>query len=342
MRILFALLLVCGLLMSCKPIVNQTDQKPAEPIFEIAFGSCNKHDIENRFWDDILRLKPDLWIWGGDNIYADTDDMELMRKMYEAQDSVPGYRELSLNVPVLGTWDDHDYGLNDGGAEFSSKAESQQVFLDFLKVPENDVRRSREGVYKAHDYQLNGGSVKILVLDTRYFRSPLIKDTLTNKRYTPDLSGKGTVLGEKQWKWLEEQLQSSTADFNLIVSSIQFLSGEHGFECWGNFPNEVSRMESMIAASGARGVILLSGDRHISEFSKKNIPGLPYPLLDFTSSGLTHAYSKFKGEPNRFRVGEVVATESFGWLAINLKTREVTLQMLGDNGEVLGELQQNY
>ncbi|MBT8312605.1 MAG: alkaline phosphatase family protein, partial [Flavobacteriaceae bacterium] len=282
MRIPFILLLVSGLLLSCKPIANQTDQKAAEQILNIAFGSCNKHDLENHLWDDILSLKPDLWIWGGDNIYADTDDMSVMRRMYQAQDSVPGYRKLLLNVPILGTWDDHDYGLNDGGVEFTAKAKSQQVFLDFLKVPENDVRRTRQGIYKAHDYKLDGGSVKILVLDTRYFRSPLIKDTLTNKRYIPDLSGEATVLGDEQWNWLEEQLKTSRADFNLIVSSIQFLSNEHGFECWGNFPAEVSKMEAMIAASGARGVIILSGDRHISEFSSKNIPGLPYPLLDFT------------------------------------------------------------
>ncbi len=342
MRIPFVLLLVGGMMLNCKPVANQPGQEVSEPILNIAFGSCNKHDLENRLWDDILLLKPDLWIWGGDNIYADTDDMEVMREMYQAQDRVPAYRELSQNVPIIGTWDDHDYGLNDGGVEFTAKAESQQVFLDFLQVPDNDVRRTQEGIYTAHNYNVNGKSVRILVLDTRYFRSPLIKDTLTNKRYTPDLSGEATVLGEMQWEWLEEQLRTSQADFNLIVSSIQFLSGEHGFECWGNFPDEVSRMESLISASGARGVMFLSGDRHISEFSRKNVPGLPYPLLDFTSSGLTHAYSRYKGEPNRFRVGEVVATESFGWVSINMETKEVTFQMRGDQGVVFGELQQNY
>lgn len=314
----------------------------ADAVLNIAFGSCNKHDLENRLWDDILERQPDLWIWGGDNIYADTDDMEVMRGMYAAQDQVPGYRRLKKSTPILGTWDDHDYGLNDGGVEFAAKAASQQVFLDFLDVSKEDIRRSREGVYGVQDFDLPEGKVRILILDTRYFRSPLLPDTLTQKRYSPDLSGKGTVLGEEQWNWLERQLQSSQADFNLIVSSIQFLSNEHGFECWGNFPNEVQRMESLILSSGARGVLFLSGDRHISEFSRKILPGLSYPLVDFTSSGLTHAYSKFKGEPNPFRVGEVVATESFGWVSINLKTNEVNLQIIGDQGVVLGELQLSY
>ncbi len=69
---------------------------------------------------------------------------------------------------------------------------------------------------------------------------------------------------------------------------------------------------------------------------------MSYALVDFTSSGLTHAYRQFKEEPNPFRVGEVVATESFGWVSLNLKTREATLQIVGDEGAVLGELQLSY
>ncbi|MCX2720423.1 alkaline phosphatase D family protein [Lentiprolixibacter aurantiacus] len=342
MRYYLIILLLSVFVISCKTTVGPSGAIEPKKELNIAFGSCNKHDLDNLLWDDILDLEPDLWIWGGDNIYADTDNMQLLREMYEAQNKVPVYNRLRKKVKMLGTWDDHDYGLNDGGVEFEAKAESQQVFLDFLNVSRDDPRRTREGVYHSFDYKGRGGSVRILVLDTRYFRSPLIKDTITQKRYTPDLSGRGTILGEQQWKWLEEQLQTSKADFNLIVSSIQFLSGEHGFECWANFPNEVSRMEQLISGSGAKGVIFLSGDRHISEFSRKDVPGLSYPLVDFTSSGLTHAYRGFTGEPNAYRVGEVVSTESFGWLRLNLETGEVHMQMRGDGGQILQDLKQQY
>ena len=86
----------------------------------------------------------------------------------------------------------------------------------------------------------------------------------------------------------------------------------------------------------------MSGDRHISEFSKTDVAGLPYPLVDFTSSGLTHAYRDFTGEPNPFRVGEVVFTESFGTLAFDFKSKKVSFKMLGDGGEVLGTMVQQY
>lgn len=314
----------------------------SETVFTIAFGSCNKHTLNNLLWDDIIATNPNLWIWGGDNIYADTDDMVKLRNTYDAQNAVEGYKKLKTKVSVIGTWDDHDYGLNDGGIEFDAKRESQKEFLDFMDVPSDSPRRSQEGVYTEHNYTLPNGKVKVIVLDTRYFRTALTPDTETKKRTKPNEYGDGTVLGKAQWQWLEKVLSTSDADFNILVSSIQFLSNEHGFECWGNFPHEVDKLKNMIAASKAKGVLILSGDRHISEFSKTRVERLEYPLIDFTSSGLTHAYSEFSGEPNPYRVGEVVSTESFGLLQFDFKANKVHCKIMADNGQILGELQQSY
>jgi alkaline phosphatase D len=126
------------------------------------------------------------------------------------------------------------------------------------------------------------------------------------------------------------------------VSSIQVLSNEHGFETWGNFPHEVDALKKMIVASKAKGVMVLSGDRHISEFSKTNVENLAYPLIDFTSSGLTHTYSSYTGEPNPYRVGEVVSIVSFGTLDFDFEKQQVLCTMIGDDGKVLGTLEQRY
>lgn len=314
----------------------------ADTTFVVAFGSCNMPQEPNPFWDDIFNENPNVWIWGGDIVYADTENMERLSAIYAMQDSIQGYVQLKSKVPVIGTWDDHDFGVNDGGEEFMVKSESQQVFLDFMGVPKNSPRRSREGVYAVHNYETAKGKVKVLVLDTRYFRSALVKDTVSEKRYKPNLVDEATVLGAEQWQWLWHELHQSDADFNLIVSSIQFLSREHGFETWGNFPKEVEKLEKLIAESKAKGVIILSGDRHISEFSRKSVPNLIYPLVDFTSSGLTHSYSSFTGESNPYRVGDVVSRTSYGILMLNLKSKEVHFKIMGEDGTVLQELKQTY
>ena len=332
---------------SCKPTqeaASETNTSKAQDqaVFRVAFGSCNRQELNNPFWDDVLRLNPQVWIWGGDNIYADTSDMEVLGAMYEAQNEVEGYAQLRANVPVIGTWDDHDYGLNDGGEEFEMKAESQQQFLDFMGVSKTSERRTRKGVYAAHTYETKWGTVKVLVLDTRYSRSRLQRDPNPNRRYIINDSDSATILGSEQWQWLTSELTDSQADFNLIVTSIQFLSAEHGFEAWANFPKEVEKLNGLIASSGANGVILLSGDRHISEFSRANINGLSYPLIDFTSSGLTHSYSNFTSEPNRRRVGEVTSSLSFGVVDLNLESKEVVFRIMGENGQVYQELKQAY
>ena len=344
MKQFYTLLAVVLLLSACKQKTEKqeaTQVKPA-PDFVVAFGSCNMSQEPNLFWDDIVAQQPDVWIWGGDIVYADTDDVERLRAIYAMQDTVAGYAELKKEVPVIGTWDDHDFGVNDGGADFAIKAESQQVFLDFMDVPADSERRNQEGVYASHEYELPSGKVKIIVLDTRYFRSDLIKSEDAQRRYEPTMDSTATILGAKQWQWLENELNQSEADFNLIMSSIQVLSGEHGFETWGNFPLEVKKLESLIAQSGAKGVVLLSGDRHISEFSKTDITGLSYPLIDFTSSGLTHSYSSFSGEPNQHRVGEVVSDKSYGVINLYIQDKAAEFKMMGDNGEVLQELKQRY
>lgn len=341
MKSLF-LIFISLLIYSCgtpKALVDKTLQ---EPDFVLAFGSCNRTDLPNLLWDDILQEKPDVWVWGGDNIYADTDDMQLLQKMYAEQDELDGYKRLVETTPIIGTWDDHDYGVNDGGVEFTSKVQSQQQFLNFMNIPANSPLRTQAGVYRSKEYNTKQGSVNIIVLDTRYFRTSLTPDTETAKRTKPNSYGEGTILGEAQWSWLAKELQGSKANFNIIVSSIQYLSNQHGFECWGNFPHEVDRLENLIVNSKAKGVVVLSGDRHISEFSRTKFKGVVNPLIDFTSSGLTHAYKNYKGEPNTFRVGEVVFTESFGVLAFYFDKNKIDFKIVGDHGAILESLEQVY
>lgn len=345
MKNILLLMIMVLLSYGCKtvtPLIGMEKKSSSKSDFTIAFGSCNKHNVANSLWDDVLATDPDVWIWGGDIIYADTDNMNKLRKVYSAQDQVAGYKELKVKVPVIGTWDDHDYGLNDGGYEFDMKKGSQLEFLNFMDVPKNSPRRSREGVYAVHNYELPQGRIKVLVLDTRYFRTPLTNDTQTRKRFKPNEYGEGTILGEQQWEWLENELFNSKADFNILISSIQFLSNKHGFECWGNFPHEVDRLTGLISEAKAKGVIVLSGDRHISEFSKIDLKKKTYPLIDFTSSGLTHVYDDFSGEKNPYRIGEVVYEKSFGLLNFNFKSNSVHFIMIGDDGKVLGKMKQVY
>lgn len=338
MKNILVLTLTLSTLIACSTEGKKKDNSS----MKIAFGSCNNQALENLLWDDIAQQKPEVFVWGGDIIYSDTEDMTVLKANYEYQKNKPEYQKFIDEVEVLGTWDDHDYGINDGGAQYSQKWASQQLFLDFFDVADNDPRRLRKGVYHQKDFQKGQHQVKVIILDTRYWRSDLTDDPSGEKRYLKDSSPEKTMLGAEQWAWLEQTLKASNADFNILISSVQYLSGEHGFESWENFPLEAKKLEKILVYTQAKNPIILSGDRHISEFSIKDVQGLKNPLVDFTSSGMTHYYEGFSGEENPYRTGEVILAKDYGLLTIDFDTMEVLFQSRGDQGEVFEELKVNY
>jgi len=308
--------------------------------FTIAFGSCNNQFLKNNLWGEIKKHNPDLFIWGGDVIYSDTDKPEVMIKNYDMLLQNDNYKAFKNEFEILGTWDDHDYGQNDGGASYPMKEKSQELFLDFLGVSKNDPRRAQKGIYYSKNFPVDNKLIKVIVLDTRYFRSDLEKAKDGNKRYIP--KNGGTILGQEQWEWLENELNDSKADFHIIMSSIQVWSNEHGFETWGNMPDEVTKLDMLLSRTHAKNVIFLSGDRHISEISAKKIQGVNYPVIDFTSSGMTHAYTSYKGEPNPYRVSDVIFQNNFGILHFDLKNNSVQMEIRGEKNLLLQSHAQKY
>jgi alkaline phosphatase D len=299
----------------------------AKVVQTIAFGSCSRQSLPQPLWDDVVAQKPDLWIWLGDNIYGDSENMDTLRAKYALQKSNPVYQQLRQSTSIMEVWDDHDYGVNDGGKEYPYRRESQQLMLDFLDVPATDSRRTREGGYSAQSFGPEGQRVKVILLDGRYFRDPLKKDGKAN---VPDPSG--DLLGEAQWQWLEKQLTNSDADVHVIGCGIQFLADEHPYEKWANFPTSQKRLFDLLGKTKPKGALLVSGDRHIAEVAKEKIPGLPYELYDITSSGLTHVSKPYE-EPNRHRVGAKITQLNYGLITINWNQKPLTatVRINGDN-----------
>ena len=323
------------------------------PLSRIAFGSCAQQDKPQPIWEAIVAAAPQLFLMLGDNVYADTEDMNVLRAKYRQLGEQPGFRKLKQRCPIMATWDDHDFGANDAGAEYAKKRESQQVFLDFFGAAEDDPRRSRAGVYQARVFGPAPKRVQIILLDTRYFRSPLKKERAAGEPgegrggvYGRNEDSQATLLGEAQWKWLAEQLDQP-AEVRIIASSIQVVADEHGWEKWGNFPRERRRLLKLIRDAHATGVVLLSGDRHLAEISRLSPDGpdgVGYPLYDITSSSLnapsgnmTKAGTRFANEINSARVGLTYFDTNFGLLAIDWDEPDPTLrlQVRDEKGDVV-------
>ena len=325
--------------------------------YRVGLGSCLRQDLDMPIWSAVHDRQPDSFIFMGDNVYADIgrykrmDQPDNFDAAYQAladRSEFSAFRSAMAESgrPLLATWDDHDYGLNDGGTDYPHKLAAKRAFLNFFSTVTPAVASLDEaGIYNAKTVVTgNGLVVQFILLDTRSFRSSM------ERRKNNELCQRGgwefmtdadaTVLGETQWQWLEKEL-TKPADVRLLVSSIQVLPTEQCFEKWSNFPQERERLFSLIQETKANGVVLLSGDRHLSEISVLDREDFAYPLYELTSSGLNSALNgRFDSdnEPNDLRaLPNNITVDSFGEIDIvgHAAEFELILRLLSESGEIL-------
>ncbi|KAK8466981.1 hypothetical protein PHAVU_008G212600 [Phaseolus vulgaris] len=260
---------------------SDSHEKQEQEVSRIAFGSCSNQNAPQPIWDAVVDFRPQIFIWLGDNIYGDfkrpfkifgrertvgpwknvprfvPSSEQEMKARYEKAKSSPGYVRLHQNAKVIGTWDDHDYGLNDAGKEFQGKITNQKLLLDFLDEPQDSPRRKQAGVYASYTYGPVGRDIK--------------------------------------WLWLEKELKGPATALTIIGSSIQVISNLSAtihplfaMESWGRFPKERDRIFKLIADSKRAGVFFISGDVHFGEITRYDC-AVGYPLYDVTSSGVTQS-----------------------------------------------------
>ena len=324
-------LLVCSFLsgLSSSTAINSEH-------YVMGFGSCLTEKREQPIWSAIKEENLQEFIFMGDNVYGDneeTGERDDMKVAYALQrEKLPDWlKEIKVNA----IWDDHDYGKNDGGEEYLFKEQAQELFLDFWQAPLDDPRRNREGIYFSELREIFNLKVNLIGLDTRYHRSALGQK---DKPYSPVDDESKTMLGKVQWNWLEEEL-SQNNDLNIIVSSIQVIPTNHGFEKWGNFPHERSRLLKLIEDSKVP-TIIVSGDRHKAGIYKKG------DVIELTSSSMNKPLPNYiskiwdllNKETDAHLIGDMYYPENYGILSIN-KNGEILIELKDINGKTFNSIE---
>jgi alkaline phosphatase D len=234
----------------------------------LAFGSCNKQFLIQPLWKEIFKQSPDLFLWAGDNIYANTQDEKKISEAYRIQNEVDDYRFFKTFTPVIGTWDDHDFGDNGEDGNYRLKRLSQGYFLDFVDEPLMSPRRLQEGIYTSYLFGQDEQKIKVILLDNRYFKNLEKNDN--------------RLLGSTQWAWLEKEIENSEASLHLIVSGLSIISpGNPSSEEWRDFPKEKARLKRILQAKKIP-YLYVTGDKHFSSIFWN------HGELEFLSSGMTH------------------------------------------------------
>ncbi|OWY22580.1 alkaline phosphatase family protein [Sphingobacteriales bacterium UPWRP_1] len=310
------------------------------PAFSFMFGSCAyvNDSVYDRpgvpygqnpaIFESMTKQSSDFMLWVGDNVYlreADWSSAYGIQYRYQHVRKLPQLQPFFASRPQYATWDDHDYGPNDSNFSYELKDVTLQTFINYWGN-KSYGEDGNKGVYGKFTW----ADAEFFLLDDRYYRwHEAMPDSLPEKAY----------LGQRQLQWLQNALLSSTATFKFIVSGSQMLNPLNNFECFTHYTREYNQLIGFITKNKVKGVLFLSGDRHLTEIIKVQSNGF-YPLYDITSSPLTSRpyTSVFKDKegnnPNRVP-NTLVAEQNYVHIAFSGKRKEriMTISCYNANNE---------
>jgi len=250
--------------------------------FNLVFGGgagyTPKHE---RMWDTLQTYQPELFLSLGDNVYVDHPERPLVQKYcYYRRLSRPEYKRFTSGTALYAIYDDHDFTYNDGWGGPDKykpywKKNVLEIFRNNFVNPYYGGGEENPGCWFDFSY----GDVDFFMLDCRYYREdPKNRDA--------------SMLGQYQKNWLLEKLNSSTATFKVIASSVPWAKNTKpgSKDTWDGYNNEREDIFKFIEDNKIEGVILISADRHRSDAWRIERPEA-YNLYDFMSSKLTNIHT---------------------------------------------------
>lgn len=253
------------ILGSCN--LSRTDLGKTPPYFT-KYLPTRKIVGSNKIFEAMNAEKSNFMLWLGDNVYyigkrnhGDYDKMMYRQLKHRKNPSIKKF--INNNIHHT-TWDDHDYGPNNSGGKFKRKWESRQVFNLFWSDTTDLVFDSNR-ITKYFEK----GDAAFFVLDVRWDRK----------------EGE-TMLGKAQMQWLKDKLLSCEKPIKFIVSGSQVLNNSTFTDTWSSFGNEREALFNFIDTNRIKGIVFLTGDRHMSCLFSKTLNNGTI-LYDYTSSALT-------------------------------------------------------
>ncbi len=254
-------------------------------------------------------------------------------------------QSINGDAGIISVWDDHDYGINDGGAWHPKKVALKGIFQSHFGInPHSGLAADAPGIYGSYRFGPNKQG-QLIILDCRSFKTPHFKLSDTESP---------TILGAQQWKWLMTQLQEP-AELRLIAASIpviptdiyQWKQGKWKSkwkERWHLFGNEREQLLSLLAKSTGQSVIL-SGDWHVADISRIQYQGKE--IVEITGGGWhtdRPTYKGYRGLRRRFKHEHSIPSvqadmppsrwQNFGTVTIDWSREQVHLASYTKEGRI--------
>lgn len=314
------------------------DIQKSNPRF--GFLSCMADDVRfdqviDPMWNRLQAQNVDFLFLTGDLVYVDSfenverlkaTEFDIWQRYVDSLRRIPVYHWTNLK-PIFATWDDHDYGTNDGDRDFIGRDNADKLF-HALYFGDNiaDVwalgPNGTSGVFKAFGQ-------KFFLMDDRSFRQPN-KNQASAEPYGH--------WGETQHKWLMSNL-AEDATPSWIFNGNQFFRGA---------PDDITFVESLAFNHKAEyqnfcegiksinaPVVFGSGDVHLSEVMQIPAEAIGFKSFEFTSSSM-HSYTGSNPWANSLRIEGMTCVE-FNFMVIqsqaiaknNQRGLNIQMQSLG-------------
>jgi alkaline phosphatase D len=266
-------------------------------------------------WKSLKNAKPDILFFLGDNVYGDLGLNQgpalLWSRYITTRRMVPLYRFKEL-IPVIATWDDHDFGANNAGGRYRHKVNSAETFKSFF------AQVSRAGVLE------EGPGISSIL---KAFGQQFVFTDNRTQRSLPSIHGHA-FLGEDQMGWVTKNLISDDGPVWIMQGTQTFgannnkegQSYERSFE--GEFDDWRAKLRSLNVP-----VIFTSGDVHFSEVMELDQNFLGFDTVELTSSSM-HSFWPLKRPTNQRRT-QAIWKENFLMVDLKPSQSELVLDLKG-------------
>lgn len=232
--------------------------------------------------------------------------MDLIHYQYQDGERKWSFKQMKEKIPYLTTWDDHDFGINNGqgghpeGAVFESAGKLRDVGWQNGRHMGRHIHvnvwglkgklPSHKGIYNAQVFDLpDGGKAQVIMLDNRWYQK-----TSQDKR-------KHILLGEEQMNWFKQQLDQQ-ADVRFIVSGIHIITDDQGMESWETYAGERDEVFKALEERDIKNVFFVSGDKHSAAVSyvpagTDSLNGKDYSMFSHTDYHEFHFCSINETDP---------------------------------------------
>mmetsp|Transcript_10153 Transcript_10153/g.24257 ORF Transcript_10153/g.24257 Transcript_10153/m.24257 type:complete len:876 (+) Transcript_10153:105-2732(+) len=235
-------------LASCMNVKSDTDGYRKQPV-----------------WNEVLEKNIDFAMLPGDTIYLNYLDWTRQWEVlygrvwyrYLQQRAESNFARFIKTVPTYATWDNHDYGTDYADYSQGGKENSLKAWGDLWPNP---YQGSSKGA--GNYYSFSWGDADFFVLDCRWYRN----------------WSTGTLFGQPQLAWLEEDLIASQATFKIIVSASDVMEQ--------SMSGDLQTIGKVVARNSISGVLFNSGDIHRNEYKTQDVANWPYRVHQFSSSGI--------------------------------------------------------